>query len=115
MATHIVTGQRGMYPPLDPATAWARRESGFLEASLLVSAAEIAATASETTAALALIDQARRAMIRSDMSSGAVGARFQYVLALANYEAGNLKAGDAAFSALMKYQRNSSFRLFEFG
>ena len=113
--THLVAGQNGMYPPLEPATAWARRESDLLETSLVVSAAEVAATANETAAAITLLEQARRSMARSDMRSGTIGARYQYVFALANYETGNVKAGDAAFAALMAYQRKSSLRLFELG
>ncbi|MBI2477972.1 MAG: CHAT domain-containing protein [Planctomycetia bacterium] len=113
--THLVSGQNGMYPPLAPATAWAQRESDFLQTSLVVSAAEIAATANETATAVTFLDQARRTMTRADMRSGIVGARYQYVLALASYETGNVKAGDSAFAALMAYQRNSSLRLFELG
>lgn len=113
--THLVAGQKGMYPPLAPATAWAQRESDFLQASLVVSAAEVAATVNETATAVTLLDQARRTMSRADMRAGAVGARYQYVLALASYETGNVKAGDSAFAALMAYQRNSSLRLFELG
>lgn len=113
--THLVAGQNGMYPPLAPATAWAQRESDFLQTSLVVSAAEVAATANETATAVTLLDQARRTMARADMRAGIVGARYQYVLALASYGAGNVKAGDSAFAALMAYQRNSSLRLFELG
>ncbi|MCA9141535.1 MAG: CHAT domain-containing protein [Planctomycetales bacterium] len=113
--THLVAGQNGMYPPLEPATAWARRESDLLETSLVVSAAEVAATANETATAVTLLEQARRTMARADMRGGTIGARYQYVLALASYTAGNVKAGDAAFAALMAYQRKSSLRLFELG
>ena len=113
--THIVTGQAGAYPPLGPAVLWSKRESNFVQASLLVASAEVAATANQTPAALTLLEQARRAMVRSDMRNGNVGARFQYVVALANYAAGNLKFGDAAFASLMSYQRKGSQRLFELG
>jgi tetratricopeptide (TPR) repeat protein len=113
--THIVTGQNGMYRALEPATAWAHRESDFLKASLLVSAAEISATAGETSAAMNLLQQSWREMVRADMRGGALGARYQYVLALANYQTGNHKAGNIAFTALMQYQRKNSFRLFELG
>ncbi|MBC8351853.1 MAG: CHAT domain-containing protein [Planctomycetes bacterium] len=113
--THLVAGQKGMYAPLEPATAWARRESDFLETSLVVSAAEVAATVNETATAMTLLEQARRSMARADMRLGTIGARYQYVLALASYEAGNVKAGDTAFADLMAYQRKSSSRLFEMG
>lgn len=113
--THIVAGQKGMYPPLEPATAWSRRESELLESSLVVSAAEVAATVNETSTAATLLEQARRSMARSDMRNGMIGARHQYVVALTSYALGNVKAGESAFTALMAYQRNSSQRLFELG
>jgi hypothetical protein len=113
--THQVSGQKGLYPPLDSAAAWARRESQYLEASLTVAAAENAAAANETSAAAALAEQARRRMIRTDMLVAAVGARLSYATALVNYQAGKLKAGDTAFAALMAYQQKSSQRLFEIG
>ena len=112
---HIVSGQKGLYPPLAAATNWARRQSDHLETSLVVSAAEVTATAGEIPAAITLLEQARRTMARRDMRRGSVGARHQYVWALSNYSAGNLKVGDTAFTALMAYQSKSSFRLFELG
>lgn len=113
--THIVSGQNGIYPPLPAATNWARRQADHLEASLVISAAEGAATANEIPASLGLLEQARRTMGRREMKAGAVGARYQYIWALANYSAGKVKVGDAAFALLMAYQRKSSFRLFELG
>ena len=41
--THLVSGQRGVYPALNPAATWARRDSRFLEASMTVAASENAA------------------------------------------------------------------------
>lgn len=111
--SHIITGQAGMYPPLEPAAAWARRDSDLMFTSLTVAAAEVAATANETAAAASLLEQARRSMVRADMRSGAVGARYQYSLALTSFASGNVKAGDSAFAALMNYQRKASLRLFE--
>jgi len=113
--THLVAGQPGMYAPLAPAAAWAQRQSDFVEASTLVSMAEISATVNEPATALTLLEQARRLMARSKMQAGHVGARFQYVTALTSYETQNLKAGDAALAALMSYQQKSSQRLFELG
>ncbi len=115
LLTHIVTGQQGLYPPLASATDWALRESRWLEVSLLVAGAQNSAEVNESAAAVALAEQARRRSARSEILLGAVGARMQYVNALVNYQAGNLKAGDTAFSSLMAYQTKSSFRLFEIG
>ena len=113
--THMVRKQPGVYPPLQRAVVWANRDSRLVQASVLIAAAENSAVLDESTAALGLIERARRQMVRTDLLKSAVGARAQYVAALAHYQNGNLKAGDQAFLALMKYQRQSSFRLFEIG
>ena len=113
--THIVSGQQGIYAPLQAATAWSRRESRFMEATLLVAAAENSASINDTQSAVTLAEQARRRMVRTEMQAGAVGARLSYVTALVNYQVGKLKAGDTAFASLMNYQRKSSQKLFEIG
>ncbi len=115
LLTHLVTGQKGLYPPLAAATDWAQRESRWLEVSLLLAAAQNSSEINETGAAAAFVEQARRRAARSQILLGAVGARMQYANALVNYQAGNLQAGDAAFSSLLAYQSKSSFRLFEIG
>jgi len=115
LLTHIITGQKGMYPPLANATQWSQRESRWLEVSLLVAAAQNAAEINESAAAVGLVEQARRRSARSEVLGSAVGGRMQYATALVNYQAGNLKAGDAAFASLLTFQKNSSFRLFEIG
>jgi len=115
LLTHIVTGQKGIYPPLANATEWAQRESRWLEVSLLVAAAQNAVELNESVSAAALVDRARRRVGRREILVGAVGARMRYVAALVNYQTGNLKAGDVDFAALLAYQTKSSFRLFEIG
>lgn len=111
--TQMVAGVPEPYPPLRLAAPWARRGAEFLEASLLVSAAEGAAHLGQTAVASGLLTSAQRLTSRSEMRLGRVGARFQYVMALVNYQSGNLVAGDAAFAALMNFQRVSSQRLYE--
>ena len=108
-----MSGQPGIYPPLDLAAAWAHRDAPFMEASLTVAAAENAAAMHETPKASGLAEQARRRMVRTDMPNGAVGARLNYATALIGYQAGKLAAGDKAFALLMAYQQKSSQRLFE--
>ncbi len=115
LLTHIVTGQKGLYPPLAGATDWSQRQSRWLEVSLLLAAAQNSAELNEPVAAVAFVDQARRRAARTEILGGAVGARMQYVAALVNYQTGNLKAGDANFASLLAYQTKSSFRLFEIG
>ena len=113
--THTVTGQTGIYPALGPASNWARRDSRQLEVAMIVAAAENAVANNQTGDTLRLLEQARRRMLRTDLLSGAVGARFHYASAVAAYQSADLKGGDRAFQALMNYQRRGSRRLFEIG
>ena len=115
LLTHRVTGQPGLYPPLEGITAWARRDSNWLEVSALTAAAQNAAELNQTQSALTLLDQARRRAGRGEMVAGAVGARMNYTVALVNYQNGDAKLGDVAFANLLNYQRKASLRLFEIG
>ncbi len=110
---HLVSGQKGVYPPLANATAWARRESRYLEAVLLTLAAENFSAIGDNRAASVALDQAGRSMNRREMSGGAVGARWQFASALVQFQAGNVSGGTAAFNNALAYQRNSSLRLFQ--
>jgi len=111
--THLVTGQAGHYGPLGPVAEWSRRDSNWVAASALISAAQNSAEANQTSAAARFADQARRAIGRGEMVNGAVGARLSYANALVAYQSGELNAGDTAFASLMTYQKKSSLRLFE--
>lgn len=118
--THLVTGPSGMYPPLEPAIAWARRERvAPLEGSLLIAQAQNAVELGQTSAAAALLDRARRVLNRSEMLKGAAGARLNYVTALVGFQSANLAAGEAAWNEVaafqVKGQRIASQRLFEIG
>lgn len=115
MLTHRVTGQPGLYPPLERIAEWARRDSNWLEVSATTAAAQNAAEVNQTEAALRLIEQARRRAGRSEMVAGAVGARMNYTLALVSYQNGDGKLGDVAFGNLLNFQRKASLRLFEIG
>ncbi len=113
---HLATSQPGPYQSLSPAIGWARRESRYMEASLLVAAAENAAVLQETAMAVNLAEQARRRMARTEMLNGTVGAqRLAYVTSLMNYQTGKLRAGDQQFATLMGYQKRGSTRLYEIG
>lgn len=112
MTTHLVGGARGAYPPLVRAAPWARSR-GFdaLQASLLVAASESYAYAGENGQAGKLLDEARRAMARSDMRGGEVGARFQFTSALVNFQSGQTGAGSKALDDALRHQKQASHRL----
>ena len=49
----------------------------------------------QTEQADALLNQARRAMLRRDMQNGDAGARLQYLTAQLQYQTGQVQGGDA--------------------
>lgn len=112
-ATYLAKGGKAMYPPLEPALAWSRRTSRLLECSLLTCAAQNAAESGDGNAALQLGDEAHKGALRTSMIAGSLGARLNYVSALANFQAGNVQAGETALNQLMAYQQHASRRLFE--
>jgi tetratricopeptide (TPR) repeat protein len=112
---HIMSGAPGPYAPVQPATIWAERMSQFLTTSLLLDAAHVAVESGRTSDAARLLDQATRAMARTDMMAGAVGLRFHYLTAVTRFQGRDLPAGDRAFATAMEYQRTNSQKLFEIG
>ena len=113
-AVHMIMGKPNVYPPLAPAMAWAKSQRYTqLEASLAITAAENFAHIGDLKRAAGLLNDATRNLRRSDMATGLTGARFQYQLALLNYQNGNAAVGDTALAALMAFQTKGSQRLFQ--
>ncbi|MEN6450196.1 MAG: CHAT domain-containing protein [Thermoguttaceae bacterium] len=112
--THLMANRKGLYPPLEPAIAWAKRSQlRQLQASLLLSAAENYAVLGNTRQAAAALDEARAAIGRRSMGAGAIGARLNYLAALVAYQQKRPAEGAAAFAAAMSYlQRGSASPLF---
>ncbi len=111
--THMVTGQKGIYPPLVEAAAWADRRSRPLQTSLLLLAAECSAAHSATNDAAAFLAEVEQAMGRGQMLDSAIGARYQFQAAHVNYQQGNIAKGNAALASAMEFQREGSKRLFQ--
>lgn len=107
--THILSGRKGVYPPLAPAAAWARTK-GYrqLQASLLLSAAENQASLRATREAATLLDQARAAIGNRAMGRGAIGARLHYLSALVAFQQGRIAQGEPALASAMQYMQNAS-------
>ncbi|MFW5692963.1 MAG: CHAT domain-containing protein [Thermoguttaceae bacterium] len=107
--THILSGRKGMYPPLAAAAGWARTK-GYrqLQASLLLNAAENQATLGNTGEAGALVDQARTAIGNRTMGQGAIGARLQYLSALVAFQQGRISQGETALADAMQYMQKGS-------
>ncbi len=115
LVTHLVSGQKGLYAPLGPASAWARRYSRALQADLLLMAAENYAAMGDTAQAMRLLGQARQAVGTREMRNGIFGARFNYQSAIVNFQRANLTAGGTELAAAMTVQKASSRRLFQIG
>ena len=92
LVTHLVSGQPGPYPPLLPAAAWSRRHSRALQAWLLLLAAENCVSAGDLPQATTLLAESRQAVGTRDMRGGVLGARFNYVSAMAEFQRGNQAA-----------------------
>jgi len=113
LIAHMVSGKKGIYPPLTRAAPWARSR-GFrqLQSSLLILAAESYAACGQTAKAAALLAEARRAIGTRDMRAGKIGARYEYTSALASFQGGNIKAGTASLASAMAFQKKGSLWLF---
>lgn len=113
---HIISGQKGVYPPLVAAAAWAKQKRvKMLNASLLISLAENLATNGETSAAAAALNQAKATMNRTEMTFGQMGGRLNLENARVQFQAGNVAAGNSSLTAALTFQKAASKRLFQIG
>jgi len=113
LMTHLVSGQKGLYPPLVPASAWARRHSRALQAWLVLLAAENCAAAGDAARAFSLLGEARQAVGIRELRGGVLGARFNYVSAMVEFQRRNLAAGTAQLNQAIGFLKVSSKRLFQ--
>ena len=105
---HVASGQPGLYRPLVQVANYARLESDWLSASVYVSAAENFVRQADTANAKSMIDKARSISLRAEMIAGEIGARLQLVNTLAEFQIGNLVAGEQSMAKLMMFQQDSS-------
>ncbi len=113
LVTHFVSGQKGLYSPLEPAAVWARRDSRALQAWLLLMLAENQAALGDTAQATRVLAQTRQAVGKRDMVSGVLGAHFNYQSALVDFQRGNLTGGSSNLSKSMAFMKSSSRHLFQ--
>ena len=111
LTVHIAQGAKGAYPPLVNAIPWAKRE-GFdaLEAWLYVLGAESYAAIGDARSAGKMLDEARRALARSEAQAGDLGARYKYQLALAGFQQGNSATGTKSLNEALRYQQKASLK-----
>lgn len=112
----LVGGKKGVLTPLAPAVAWAKKKGARAAlVSLLVCAAEQAGVQGDPASAMALLNQARGGINRTEMQQGEIGARLNFETARANFQSGNLKAGETALALAVAWYRGGSKRLFQIG
>lgn len=112
--THLVANRPGVFAELEPAAQWAKvKNLRFLRVSLLLSAAENLLEQRQTVPAVALLDEAQTVIGRREMGAGRIGARLQYLRAIALFQQGKHEAGEQALAATMRYMRGGSHWLFQ--
>lgn len=109
---HLMGNRKGMFPPLvnDVASNWARAKQ--LQASLLILAAENYCLLDQSKPAAKKLIEARAVVGREAMLAGKIGARLNFIGALAAYQQGNVTGGDNALAAAMKFQNTGSLWIF---
>ncbi|MCH8048429.1 MAG: CHAT domain-containing protein [Planctomycetes bacterium] len=114
---HVMANRQGDYPPLAAAATWGRTRSKHLQASALLSLAEIYSVAGRPKQALALLTGDARKAIgnrnKSNMGAGNIGGRLDYLTAQVQYQLGQTRAADAATAAALAFIRKSSLRMFQ--
>ena len=116
LLAHVLLNQKGPYPPLGRAAAWAKAQ-GFrqLQTSLALLSAENMAVVGETAQASNLLSTASSLAARSDLPASRLGARMNHLKALVAYQSGNVPAGDRSLQAALQFQQNGSIWMFQIG
>lgn len=111
LTVHIARGAKEPYPPLVNAIPWAKRE-GFdaLETWLYILGAENFAAVGDSRSAGKMLEEARRALARSEARGGNLGARYSYQLALAGFQQGNAATGTKNLDDALRYQQKASLK-----
>ncbi|HWB08875.1 MAG TPA: CHAT domain-containing protein [Pirellulales bacterium] len=113
---HLSGGRQAKFAPLETAIVWASTAgSPPLEAALLLLAAEDDCRLGEIDSATARLAAATAIITPSEMATGRIGARLNYLNALVAYRRGNALVGEPALQAAIAYQRLGSFWQFRAG
>ncbi len=99
-------------PALAKAVEWARRGHPYVEATLLVAAAENCAGIRDTATARGYLDRAAAAARRRECLGGELGARIQFITAQVAIQSGDPKRSQTALATALTFQQKASRRLF---
>jgi tetratricopeptide (TPR) repeat protein len=104
---HAMSRPKNVFAALEPAAAWAtKRGARELQTSLLIQAAESAASIGQTKQAVALLTQAKGLIGRRIMAACEIGARLQHITALTHYQLGAVPVGDDALNDALRIYKN---------
>ena len=104
---HILSGQKGVYPPL-PLAAVQLRKYPVVETSICTAMADCLTSSGDLTKAAAAIAEGTKAMSRSDMPTGVHGARLNFQAARVGLQSGNVRQGGQSLAAALAFQKASS-------
>lgn len=111
--THLMANKPGVFPPLAAVTVWAKANNlRYLNVSAQVLAAENYCVLGEPQTAGNLLASAAASIGRRGMALAKIGARLNFVTALAAYQQGNTTLGDQKLAQAMSFQKNGSLKLF---
>lgn len=111
---HILANEKGIYPPLPAAQAWAKtKRIRWLLASLSLCLCENEIENNRPREAASRLAEARQALGNREMGAGSVGARLNYLGAAVLYADGKTSEGDAALSAAMDFMKTGSLWRFQ--
>ena len=111
--THLLANRPGVFAPLAAATLWAKaKDLRHLNVSTQVLAAENYCILGQPQTASTLLTTAAGSTGRRAMTMGKMGARWNFISALAAYQQGNVSAGDKFVGLALAFQNTGSLRLF---
>jgi len=111
---HAMSRPKNVFAALEPAAVWATKKGGReLQASLLIQAAESAASIGQTKQAAGLLNQAKSLIGRRIMAACEIGARLHHITALTHYQLGAVPVGDEALNASLKIYKSHCPWLFQ--
>lgn len=110
---HQLANRAGAAAPLAAAAQWAKvKNLRQLRASLLLSAAEIAAFQGQPAQARELLNEAQQVVGRRTMGQGRIGAKAGYLNALILYQQGRTVEGDAALAGVLGFMQHGGYWLY---
>jgi len=111
---HLAVNPGILYAPLVAASPWAKRENmNFLEASLRVEIAEGLVALNDHSDAQPMIADAARIIKRRDISSVALAAQFQFLMASTSLQLGQRIPGMQHLKTALELNASMSSRLFQ--